>query len=64
MSYQFQSMDLVISRDGFYIREIEIRNVLGNITRFVLGDLVVKEDADAGFFTFEVPEGVRVIKEK
>lgn len=61
---EIKSIDLVISRDGFYIREIEIRNVLGNITRFVLGDLVVREDLNPGFFTFEVPEGVKVIKEE
>lgn len=61
---EIKSIDLVISRDGFDIREIEIQNVLGNVTRFVLGDLVVREDLDTEFFTFEVPKGVRVIEEE
>lgn len=60
---EIKSIDLVISRDDYNIREIEIQNVLGNITRFILGVLMVREDLDSDFFTFEVPEGVRVIEE-
>ena len=61
---EINSIDLVISKEGFYIRKIDIKNVLGNITRFNLGDLSEREDIDSNFFTFKVPKGVRVIEEE
>ena len=43
---------------------MEVHNILGNITRFILGDLTLENDLDTGMFQFKVPAGVEVVKEK
>ena len=42
---------------------MEIHNLFGNITRFMLGDLIKRDDLDEEDFRFEVPEGVEVLKD-
>lgn len=48
---------------NFFIRVVEIHNFLGSVTRFILGDYLVREDFEKGFFSFVAPDGVEVIKE-
>lgn len=45
------------------LRVVEIHNTVGNVTRFILGPLEPRETFEEGFFTFSVPEGVRVLDE-
>jgi len=42
------------------LRVVAIHNTVGNVTRFILGPLEPREAFEEGFFTFTVPEGVRV----
>jgi hypothetical protein len=60
---EIDHIDLLINRDDFQVQRIEIHNLIGDITRFILGDLVVQDRLADGFFQFIVPEGVMVIKE-
>lgn len=53
-----------VIRDDYDVHVVEIHNVLGNITRFILGDFSVEKDLTDEFFRFVPPEGVKVIREK
>jgi outer membrane lipoprotein-sorting protein len=48
---------------GCRLREVAIHNTAGNVTRFVLSGLEPRESFDKDFFTFSVPQGVKVIEE-
>lgn len=48
---------------GCRLRIVEIHNAVGNVTQFELDSVVGREAFDEGFFSFTVPEGVRVIDE-
>ena len=61
---EIDHINLSVDRDSFDIREVEIYNFLGSITRFILGDLSVQKGLTKDYFRFVVPKGVRVIKEE
>jgi outer membrane lipoprotein carrier protein len=61
---EIDHIDLRVSKESFEIRSVEVHNILGNITRFILGDLTLENDLDTGMFQFKVPAGVEVVKEK
>ncbi len=48
---------------GCRIRVVEIHDRAGGLTRFTLDRLQPRPGFDKGFFTFDVPEGVRVVDE-
>ncbi|MBN2126494.1 MAG: outer membrane lipoprotein carrier protein LolA, partial [Deltaproteobacteria bacterium] len=54
---------LTVEPDTWFIRVIEIHNPLGGFTRFTLGAPEPREHFDEDFFSFKVPDGVRVIEE-
>lgn len=54
---------LWVDRSDFHIRIVEIHNILGDITRFILGNLSVQDQLKEDFFRFVAPEGVQVILE-
>ena len=56
-------INLSVDPKGYGIRRVEITNLLGGLTRFNLGEMVVREGFDKDVFSFVPPEGVRVIKE-
>ena len=60
---EIDHITLYVDQEDNRILKVEIYNLLGGLTRFKLGDLVVKRQFDPGFFSFVPPEGVRVIKE-
>jgi outer membrane lipoprotein carrier protein len=60
---EIDHIDLQINQRDFQIQQIEIHNLIGGITRFILGDWVVQDTLTDDFFRFVVPEGVMVIKE-
>jgi len=45
------------------IKVVTIHNVVGGLTRFRLQDLTIRQGFEEGFFTFEPPDGVKVITE-
>lgn len=55
---------LSVARDDYKICVIEIHNVLGNVTRFLLGDFLIEKDLTDEFFRFVPSEGIKVIREK
>ncbi len=61
---EIDHIDLTVEKKGYNIKEVEIHNFIGNITRFTIGDLIVRKDLDIDFFRFTIPKGVRVIKEE
>jgi len=48
---------------GYDIRQVDIHNRLGSITRFKLEGLSEREKFGKDFFRFTAPEGVRLVKE-
>lgn len=54
---------LSVSEKDSTIRVVKLHNYLGGFTRFTLGDIKAEEGFQEDFFTFKVPEGVRVIQE-
>ncbi len=54
---------LSVSERDHTIRVVKLHNYLGGFTRFVLGDIRAEDGFQEDFFTFKVPEGVRVIQE-
>jgi outer membrane lipoprotein carrier protein len=61
---EIQQIVLSISQEDYTIRKVEIHNQIGGITRFILGDLSVKEKFPEDFFRFVAPEGVKVIQQE
>lgn len=60
---QIEYIHLRVNKQDFHITAVEIHHYVGDVTRFTLGDLSVKDKFDEGFCRFEAPEGVEVIKE-
>ncbi|MGD8226706.1 MAG: outer membrane lipoprotein carrier protein LolA [Desulfobacteraceae bacterium] len=61
---EIQHIMLSISEEDYTIRKVETHNQIGGITRFILGDLSVKEKFPEDFFKFVAPEGVKVIQQE
>lgn len=61
---EIQHIMLSISEEDYTIRKVETHNQIGGITRFILGDLSVKEKFPEDFFSFVAPEGVKVIEQE
>jgi outer membrane lipoprotein-sorting protein len=49
---------------GHHIRIVGIHYQLGSVTLFTLKDIAAKQDFEKDFFTFVVPEGVKIVEEK
>ncbi|MFH1122827.1 MAG: outer-membrane lipoprotein carrier protein LolA, partial [Pseudomonadota bacterium] len=60
---EIDHITISVAQEDYRIRKVEIRNLLGGITRFKLGNVAVRKRFDAGLFTFVPPDGVKVIKE-
>ena len=61
---EIQHIMLSISQEDCTIRKVETHNQIGGITRFILGDLSVREKFPEDFFRFVAPEGVKVIQQE
>ena len=61
---ELDHIDLIVEREVFDIRVIEIHNRLGGITRFNLDGLSVRKDLEKKDFTFKAPAGVTTSKEE
>ena len=59
---QTDHISLEVTR-GCRLRCVEIHNTVGTVTRFLLGPPEKGASFGEGFFTFTVPEGVRVVEE-
>jgi len=56
-------INLLVERDDFNVRVVELHNLLGTTTRFTLDEFSVRKDLKKEDFTFKAPAGVKVIKE-
>ena len=61
---QIDHINLSVVQKDFRIKEVEIHNNVGGITRFILGDSIEKKHFEEAFFRFVLPEGVKVIEEQ
>ena len=61
---EIDHINVKVSEKDYKITQIEIFDVIGNLTRFKLGEFEKKNDIDDSFFDFKVPEGVKVVKEE
>ena len=56
-------INLVIDPKDYLIGKVEVYNIVGGLTRFVLGKVTEQKKFKQDFFTFVPPDGVRVIEE-
>ncbi len=61
---EIDNIKIIVTKKDYTINRIEIIDITGNLTRFKLGAFEQKNGLEAGFFTFTVPDGVRVIEEE
>lgn len=61
---EFDHIDLMISDENFKIKRIELYNIVGSITRFILGEFKARSDIKEDYFDFTAPEGIEVILEQ
>jgi len=54
----------MVSDKDFKIQKIELYNIVGSITRFILGEFKAFSEIVEGYFNFTAPEGVDVIHEQ
>ena len=54
---------LLIDPKDYLIGKVEVYNIVGGLTRFVLGKVTEQKKFKQDFFTFVPPDGVRVIEE-
>lgn len=57
-------IDVIISNENYKIEKIELYNIVGSMTRFILGEFRARGDLEEGYFDFSVPEGTEVILEQ
>lgn len=60
---EVEHINILISKEGYHIRVVEVFNYLGGMTRFILRDYKERDNFDTKFFSFDVPEGVEVLEE-
>jgi outer membrane lipoprotein carrier protein len=56
-------INLLVNRNNYDIRVVEIHDLLGSTTRFTLDEFSVRKDLQTDIFTFKAPAGAKVIKE-
>jgi outer membrane lipoprotein-sorting protein len=61
---QTEAVMLTISSVDYRIREVEIRDYIGGITRFIIRKQAAKYQFPEDFFRFEIPQDARVIEEE
>ena len=60
---QINYIRLSVDPGDYHIRVLELYDHVGSLTRFTLGDFAGQKSFEEDFFSFVVPEGVRVIEE-
>ena len=60
---EIEHIDITVSGENFRIKKIELYNIIGSITRFILGEFKARSDLSEDGFYFTPPEGVEVILE-
>jgi chaperone LolA len=55
-------LELRIGKEDFIIKQVDIVNTIGGLTRFMLSDLWEDVSLQEGLFTFSPPLGVKVIE--
>ena len=54
-------LEVVIQRDDYAIKQVEIYNMVGGLTRFVFSDMQEKDRFEEAFFSFSPPHGTKII---
>ena len=54
---------ILVDGNDYRIGTVEISNQMGGLTRFILGDMRLEVNFQEGFFSFEIPEDVKIIDE-
>jgi outer membrane lipoprotein-sorting protein len=56
-------IDLFVTPGDYRIEKVEIYNILGGLTRFLLGDKIKQENFKEDFFRLKIPEGAKVVED-
>ena len=56
-------LEVVIQRDDYAIKQVEIYNMVGGLTRFVFSDMQEKKGFEEAFFSFSPPKGTKIIEQ-
>jgi outer membrane lipoprotein-sorting protein len=55
-------LEVMILRDDYTIKQVEIYNMVGGLTRFVFSGLKETDRLEEGFFSFSPPDGTKIIE--
>lgn len=61
---EIDHIDIMVSSEKFKIQKIELYNMIGSITRFILGEFKARSDIEDDYFDFTAPEGIEVVLEQ
>jgi len=56
-------LEVMILRNDYTIKQVEIYNMVGGLTRFVFSDLKETDRLEEVFFSFSPPQGTKVIEQ-
>ncbi len=60
---EIDHLEVIIGKGDFAIKQVEIYNNIGGLTRFLLSRWKEKDRFKKGFFSFSPPPGIKVIEE-
>ena len=55
-------LEVMILRNDYTIKQVEIYNMVGGLTRFVFSGLQEKDRFEEAFFSFSPPQGTKLIE--
>jgi outer membrane lipoprotein-sorting protein len=56
-------LKVMLLRNDYTIKQVEIYNMVGGLTRFVFSDMQEKDRFEEAFFSFSPPHGTRIIEQ-
>ena len=60
---EIDHLEVIILKGDFAIKQMDIYNTIGGLTRFLFTDWEEKDRFSPGFFSFSPPPGIKVIEE-
>ena len=60
---EIDHLEVIVLKADFAIKQVDIYNTIGGLTRFLFTDWEEKDRFSPGFFSFSPPPGIKVIEE-
>jgi outer membrane lipoprotein carrier protein len=59
---EIDHLEVIIGKEDFAIKQVDIYNTIGGLTRFLMSSWKEKERFRGGFFSFSPPPGIKLIE--